>query len=302
MSIASFPVRHLSIRVPWHDAGWNGTVCQRPKHNTACCKLVNIAESKNEAAEQDLAGVSLKGLDQAKLPPCVKERGSFMAEFPLERLHEHPYARNNSTTHSHFKPTPFKHTPFAAAALPFRWMMKPVVFGDPDKGEEGLVDQFPLEGVDQSNEPELSFDTYWVQDYRNHQALLDCFWKHVRVEESLVFFYAKQVPLVEDTGRRVLVGAGRVLKIGGLTEYEYDGSPQGKIRSLLWERMVTHSIRPGYQDGFLLPYHEALAKCDDGKAFDPAEVVAFAPDDRFQEFSFATEHVTDDAAIRSARR
>ncbi|HEU0017395.1 MAG TPA: hypothetical protein VFQ31_03405, partial [Methyloceanibacter sp.] len=94
-------------------------------------------------------------------------------------------------------------------------------------------------------------------------------WKHVRVEESLVFFYAKQVPLVEDTGRRVLIGAGRVLKIGGLTEYEYDGSPEGKLRSLLWERMVTHSIRPGFQDGFLLPYHEALAKCDDGRAFPP---------------------------------
>ena len=116
-------------------------------------------------------------------------------------------------------------------------------------------------------------------------------------EESLVFFYAKQVPLVEDTGRRVLVGAGRVLKIGPLTEYDYSGKVDGNIRSLIWERMVNHSIRPDFHDGFLLPYHEALAKCEDGLKFDPVEVIAFAPEDRFTEFSYATEHVSNDGAI-----
>ena len=291
----SYPKRHISVRVPWHDLGWNGTVCARPKHNTACCKLINIAESKDDAAEELLAGRTLKGMEGAELPPCVKERGTFMAEFAIERFHQHPYARETSTTHAHFKPTLLKYPPYSAAALPFRWMMKPVVFGDKD--EVGLINQFPLDEVSKDHEPELGFDSYWVQDVRNHRALLQCFWDHVRVEESLVFFYAKQVPLVEDVGRRVLIGVGRVLKIGGLTEYEYDGAPQDKVRSLIWERMVTHSIRPGFADGFLLPYQLALEKCDDGRAFDPAEVVAFAPEDRFHEFSFATEHVSDDAAI-----
>ena len=22
-----YPIRHISIRVPWHDNGWNGSVC-----------------------------------------------------------------------------------------------------------------------------------------------------------------------------------------------------------------------------------------------------------------------------------
>ncbi|MDB4671138.1 AAA family ATPase, partial [Pirellulaceae bacterium] len=60
---------------------------------------------------------------------------------------------------------------------------------------------------------------------------------------------------------------------------------------------VTHSIRPDFADGFLLPYHEALEKSDEGRAFDPVEAVAFAPDDRFNEFSYGTEHVGNDAAI-----
>ena len=174
--------------------------------------------------------------------------------------------------------------------------MRDTVFGDDKRGEPGLVNSYPLQ-VELSNEPRLKFESHWIQDHRNHRALLDCFWRHVEPEDSLVFFYAKQVPLVEDTGRRVLVGAGRVLKLGPLTEYEYDGSPHGKIRSLLWERMVIHSVRSGFKDGFLLPYQEALAKSDEGRAFDPAEVVAFAPEDRFTEFSYATEHVGHDAAI-----
>lgn len=293
----SFPMRHISVRVPWHDQGWNGSICRNPKQNTACCKLLNIAASKNTEWESEHSGKSLRDLSQEQWPPCVKERGAFMADFPIEILREHPYARNNSDTHDHFRPTPLRHPAYAVAALPFRWLMRPVVFGDANEGERGLVNQYPLKDVDLRFEPELNFKTHWVQDKRNHQALLDCFWRHVRLEESLVFFYAKQAPLVEDTGRRILLGAGRVLKLGGLTEYAYNGPLDGKLRSLIWERMVTHSIRPDFRDGFLLPYREALERSEGGSAFDPAEVVAFAPEDRFQEFSFATEHVSDDAAI-----
>jgi hypothetical protein len=299
MKALAYPLRHVSIRVPWHDSGWNGTVCNQPRQNTACLKLVNIAESKVEADEEAVRGQSLKDMDPARFPPCVKERGTFMAPFPLDRFHEHPYVKTSQDTHAHFEPTRLHYPAYAAAGLPFRWMMRPAVFGDEKRGERGLVESFPLEDVDQSFEDNLGlkFKTHWVQDHRNHRALLDCFWSHVQPEESLVFFYAKQVPLVEDTGRRVLIGAGRVLKLGPLTEYEYGDSPQGKIRSLLWERMVIHSVRPGFKDGFLLPYQEALAKSDEGQAFDPAEVVAFAPEDRFTEFSYATEHVGHDAAI-----
>ena len=293
----SFPLRHISIRVPWHDQGWNGTVCRSPAHNSACLKLVNIADSKNEVTEEQLAGQSIKALDATAYPPCVKERATFMADFAFKRLHQHPYSKSSPDTHSHFKPTPLHYPAWGAAALPFRWMMKPEVFGDPKKQVTGLIERYPLEGVDKSFEPELPFKTHWIQDHRNHRALLECFWKHVRPEESLVFFYAKQVPLVEDTGRRVLIGAGRVQKIHGLIEYKYEGSPKDKIRSLIWERMVVHSIRPDFKDGFLLPYQEGVEKSDEGRNFDPAEIVAFAPEDRFTEFSYATEHVGNDAAI-----
>ena len=293
----SYPLQHVSIRVPWHDAGWAGTVCNRPKFNTACLKLKGISMSKDEEAEEQIHGKSIIELLEKndRLPPCVKERSTFMADFEFSRLIEHPYAKNNPDTHGHFRPTPLRYPAYSAAAIPFRWVMADEVFG---KGDiVGKIETYPLDGVDQQFEPQLDFRTNWVQDRRNHKVLLDCFWNHVRPDESLVFFYAKQVPLVEDTGRRILIGVSRVKHIGELTEYKYNKNPGDRLRSMLWECMVTHSIRPEFKDGFLLPYHEALEKSDEGRAFDPAETVAFAPDERFHEFSYATEHVGNDAAI-----
>ena len=297
-----FPLRHLSIRVPWHDHAWNGTVCQAPGRNSACLCLKNIGASKQDEAEEAIKGKSLESLTEAQFPPCVTERATFMAPFAFTRHHSHPYSRTSPDTHAHFKPTPMHFPAYSAAGLPFRWMQKELVWGKEDERWpiRGLKEDFPLAEAMEENEPELPFNSSWMQDAGNHRAVLECFWNHVRVEESLVFFYAKQVPLTEEPARRVIVGVGRVLKIGGLTEYEYNEQRQpDSIRSMLWERMVTHSIRPDFKDGFLLPYHQALAKQEMDPGFDPTPLIAFAPADRALEFSYATEHVSPDGALSS---
>ncbi len=290
MRPSSFPVRHISIRVPWHDNEWKGTICNHPRNNTACIRLKNISDAKDDDREELVAGRSLKDLSETEFPPCVKERATFMAPFALERFHEHPYVRTSPDTHAHFAPTRLYYPPFSAAALPFRWMMKPEV-------EDVLKHQHPLDGVDLAREPELPFKTRWLQDKENHLEVLNTFWGYVRPETSLVFFYAKQVPFVEDISRRVIVGVGRVTKLGPLAEYEYTGSSDRKIRSMLWERMVTHSIREDRMDGFLLPYREIVEAAKDDASIDPEQFAVYAPSDRFEEFSFATEHVSDDSAI-----
>ena len=293
----SFPIRHLSVRVPWHDNGWNGTVCVDPENNVACLKLLRIAEKKDEASEASLAGCHFKDLSPEEVPPCLMERVAFMSPHGLLRRHIHPYRKDDNGPHAHFKPTPLNYPSYSVPGLPFRWMLKKSFSGN---GAAGLREHYPLDEVSEDLEPDLGFKTDWWQDYRNQTALLETFWAHVKEEVSLVFFYAKQVPLVEDMpGRRILVGVGRVKSVRSLTEYLYDGPTEGKLRSLLWERMIVHSIRPNFEDGFLMPYHEALEKSRDGEAFDAAEVVAFAPEGRFTEFSYATEHVGDDAAIES---
>ena len=301
-----FPLRHISIRVPWHDKAWTGTVCDAPTRNSACLCLKNIGAKKDESAEDKIRGLSFELLEQEHFPPCVTERATFMAPFGFTRMHRHPYSLTSPDTHSHFSETPLYYPAYSAAALPFRWMQKDLVWGKEGKNHSirGLKEDFPLENVLESREPELLWEKgrrgRWMQDADNHRELLNCFWSHVRPEESIVFFYAKQVPLTEEPTRKVIVGVGRVLKIGELTEYDYnDQRRPDSIRSLLWERMVTHSIRPGFEDGFLMPYHQALAKMERDPDFDPTPVIAFAPAERNLEFSYATEHVSSDGALSS---
>lgn len=293
----SFPLKHVSIRVPWHDTGWEGRVCAAPRLNGSCLKLKRIAEDRDDAAEEAVAGKCLDELPQAKWPACTAERMGFMAPFEVVRMANHPYNRGPETNHGHFKETPLRHPPYSAAVVPFAWMLR-----------ENTASLSEQHGIDYRPEREptkedLGFKELppWVQEHLNQSALLDCFSGHLKPEQSLCFFYAKQVPFVEDAaGGRILIGVGRVLHIGAAQEYAYTTKDlKGKLRSMLWERMVQHSIRPDFKDGFLLPYHAAIAKATENPEFDPTEIAALSPADRILEFSHASQLVSHDGAIAS---
>jgi hypothetical protein len=288
----NYPLRHISIRVPWHDSGWDGRVCAAPRLNGSCLKLTRIAEDRDDAAEEAVAGKRLDELPQAKWPACAAERMGFMSPFEYVRTVNHPYNRGPETSHGHFKETPLRHPPYSAAAVPFAWLLSESMG---TLGEEYALD------VQTEREPNLGFKTQWVQEHLNQTALLDCFAGHLKPEQSLCFFYAKQVPFVEDAaGGRILIGVGRVLHVGALQEYAYTTKDlKGKQRSMLWERMVQHSIRPDFKDGFLLPYHAALARAAEDPEFDPAGIAALSPADRMLEFSHASQLVSHDGAIAS---
>ena len=44
------PCHHITIRVPWHDGGWTGSVCARPLENTSCLILPRIGKGKRDDA------------------------------------------------------------------------------------------------------------------------------------------------------------------------------------------------------------------------------------------------------------
>src|SRR5208283_2740658 len=178
----NYPIRHISIRVPWHDTSWDGRVCAAPRLNGSCLKLKRIAEERHDAAEEEIAGQSLKDLPQDKWPPCVPERMGFMAAFEYMRVANHPYNRGHETSHGHFKPTPVRHPAYSAPAVPFAWMLREAM---ETLGEEHALD------VQAEREPNLGFTTQWVQDYENQKALLECFVGHLQAQQSLCFFYAK---------------------------------------------------------------------------------------------------------------
>ena len=289
----NLPLRHLSVRVPWHDAGWNGTICTDPANNASCLRLPNIHDRRENAVEIELRGRRFDELQSAQLPPCIAERGSFMASFPITRHVRHPY-QATSDAHRHYRPTPVEIPPFSAEAVPFRWMRR--------EDAAPLADAFDIVYRDEAEEEarrRMGFPSAWVQDRDNQSNLLDAFFSAIEPERSLAFFYAKEVPHTERRGR-VLVGVGQVTGCGHGIEYEYEPNAERPTQSMIWERVVSHSIRPtNFGGGFLLPYHAALERAAEDPGFNPEDVVVFAPDEAFEQFSYASEHLTHDQAIAS---
>ena len=283
--VIDYPLRHLSIRVPWHDAGWSGKICTAPHLNGACAKLKQISEKKKDEEERRRAGENLKDLPREQWPCCVDERAMFMAPFEMDLAKRHALAAKNLQHYGHFRPTPQRYPAYSAGIVPFFWMMIANL--------EKYGDALELD-VDALREPDLGYRTNWVHEARNQTGLLEGFAAHLRRNDSLCLFYAKHVPFIEGTNR-ILVGAGRVKDIGHLTEYQR--SDDKRPRGMIWERPIQHSIRPNGQDGFLMPYHEVLLRAAENPSLDLEPHTSFAPSEHWHEFSYGSELVTHDGAI-----
>ncbi|MBW8324219.1 MAG: ATP-dependent RecD-like DNA helicase [Prolixibacteraceae bacterium] len=287
-----YQLKHLSIRVPWHDNSWNGTICKCPSLNNACLALKNCALERNDEKELKNASKSIENLTQDDYPVCIGERATFMAPFSFTKKLNHPYVKIYPDSHGHLLETPLRFPAFSANSVPYRWMSK--------RSNETFIKNFDLD-YDEIREPDLvnqysgkKETSKWVQQSNNQKALLNGFYEHFENNSSLVFFYAKQVPFVEESGK-VLVGVGRIKDI--LSSEPYKGS-NNKFSASFWEHMVLHSIRPECTDGFLLPYHAALDFQLEHPNFDPSVLVVKTPDDKALEFAYASEHVATDSAIR----
>lgn len=287
-----YALKHLSVRVPWHDSAWNGTICEYPCENNACLVLKNCALHRDDNREGGNATKSIEHLEQEDFPVCVGERATFMASFHFTKNLNHPYIDIYPTSHGHLGKTPLRFPSYSANSVPYRWMSK--------RSNGEFIENFDLE-YEEAREPDLinkytgsKDESKWVQETSNQKALLNGFYEHFENNTSLVFFYVKQAPFVEDSGK-VLVGVGRIKDI--LPSEPYKGS-NSRFSASYWEHMVLHSIRPESTDGFLLPYHSAIEYQKDNPTFDPSILAVKTPDDKSIEFAYASEHVASDTAIR----
>jgi len=284
------PEQHLSVRVPWHDSGWDGRVCSHPRENGSCVFLPRISEGKNPDRESEIAGKWMHELNGDYIPPCISEKVNFMSPHAVYRSLNHPYnSKSNKKFYGHYKTTKLCYPGYSFMVVPYGWMQKNKTDDTSDRALELGLD------YDSSKEPALGWENSWVQQIDNQKTLLDTFIQPVVPGSSLVFIYAKNVPYVESTSR-VLLGVGYVTEIGALTEYDYTERTPESFRSTLWERPVSHSIRAGYDNGFLLPYSDlfTLAEQND-RELNVIDYIAFAPS--FAEFSYGSEWVANDSAI-----
>lgn len=281
---------HLTQRVAWHDRQWDGTVCNRPGENSFCIALDRIRSERDDAAEDARAGTAWADLSVDEIPPCRAEAGAFMTSREWTRVIAHPYQRGNKTreTHGHLEPTAVTASAYSTFAVPFSSLMR----SKQEQIAESSADSLP-----EDREP--PFPTNWVFGSHRQEALLKRFFEPIEDDSSLVFLYTKEGQPVSEVLNRLVVGVGRVTKVGPLLYYD---RPPDKPAYPIWDREICHSIRPHGEDGFLLPYHDYLAATgdpeEDARRRGLLAEIAVAPDrEHTGVFSYFSEHASPDVAL-----
>lgn len=112
--------KNITVRVPWHDNGWNGTVCKNPENNFSCKYLGNVAENKDSNFECPLASNKFTNLSEKEIAkiPCIKENAAFLSENLLSFIAEYPYSSYSGL--GHIKPTQIDISPNSLITRPYR--------------------------------------------------------------------------------------------------------------------------------------------------------------------------------------
>lgn len=253
--------KHLSIRLAWHDSGWNGCLCRDPKANTYCVGQYSfpgdqIARERVLDWEQPLASqpVGLLG----KAPPCIYSINAF-GQQELEA-----YAPPPSWFRDDTQVKTWKMPPYTVATWPYE-----EVYKDEVKNPEGKVPEY--------------------NPVKRRQAVNDYF-RQIVPDRSLIFYYANYSnPFSEnDQHLYVVVGTGRVKQVGEeLTWVNQSARMEERYGPNVWLRNITSH----YPDqGLRLPYHLYMDRPD------ILERILFVPENS-RHFKYATRHISDDGAL-----
>jgi hypothetical protein len=282
-------MKHLTIRVAWHDSAWNGAVCKAPNANFHCYALDRIRIERDDAWEHENRGKLWKDLDVGSRPPCEKENGFFMADTPWRRMFVHPYMKIKecAATHGVLKPTIKELPARSALPVPYGWMLR--------EHTELIQEKVP---VQLPPDQEAPFKTAWVYSRQLQESLLELFFNEIREEQSLCFFYTKEGHPLPNEVPRLVVGVGGVTRCHGLMRYD----TTARRTYPLWERIVEHSIDGENTFGVLLPYHDYLAptgdRDEDSRRLQLLnEIAVQPPETAIREFSFGSEHAGFDTAL-----
>jgi ATP-dependent exoDNAse (exonuclease V) alpha subunit len=244
-------IKHLSIRIAWHDNKWNGAVCNHPSKNAYCTHLSRIYDEKNDAAEEAIKGITWSKLEPKQLPPCKAEGGGFMSRTKFSREFRHPHNKSKNSTNPHrvLQPTVHEIPPFCATAVPFWWMLS--------KNLDEIRTLYPDIPRDQAP----NFNTAWVYTKETQNALLNKFFDPVKENNSLAILYIKGPNPLDEDSRRLIAGIGLIKKKSGILTY----TTTADYTYPIWDRLLAHGIRmdENESEGILLPYHEYLELPED---------------------------------------
>jgi len=263
---------HITIRLAWHNNGWNGHICNEPEKNTFCIgrssypgDLIKNTRNLEWEMQSDVKGKPCGAL-KTGVPACGFSINAFGAEKTKAKI------------------------------APPKW------FGEGSKDAyidipESTVCIWNYEGMysdDVVKEPGKG------QKYNYEQRLNNAneYFNELREEEgkSLLFYYANYSnPFSEDEEQKyVIIGISRLKKVGKIQYYEGTTEEVKKkyAGGFVWQMPITSNYPV---EGFVIPYH---------KYMDNPEVlkrILLVPDNN-RNFKYATRPVPDDDALSLVER
>jgi hypothetical protein len=196
------PVRHLSVRVPWHDRCWNGQVCKDPKGNASCMYLPRL-QSKNTEYEEKHRDAWLHELEE--FPPCLDEKVNFLSPHSIVTKRFHPYSEFEDH-YKHYIESHLEIHGYSFSVIPYGWMLK-----DKETKKNEMAEALGL-SYDPAKEPNLAFLDQWVQHIATRRYSWIPLQAPIKPQNSLIFIYAKNIPLIDGIDR-VLIGVTTVTSV-----------------------------------------------------------------------------------------
>jgi len=258
---------NVTVRLPWHMNGWNGTVCKDPKGNTYCSGRFSypgdaIVTTKNEAYEIGCAGKHCGKLDAP--PPCALSCNAFGSEL-IRCRHEPPTWFNGAK--GIWADVP----PYTVSIWPYEQMYTDEVTATASAGKS------------------------YNNDTR--RKLAKEFFDHLMPNESILVYYANYSnPFsTEEKQRYIVVGIARLSQSVGREMFFENVSEENKrdyASGLVWQRSLT-SAYP--EQGMRIPYERYYSNQE------VLDNIIIEPDNP-RAFKYATREISDDDLITLVER
>lgn len=251
-------MNHISVRLAWHNDGWNGKICKDPSSNVYCVgqhsyPAQKISMKRNLDFEKKICGKAPSCREE--IPPCCLSMNAFGSN-PVEAYEDPPDWFKDETQR-----TFWSMPPSTCAAWPYEEMYRQEAKNAKGKWDSAL-----------------------------RRQLVEEYFKEIKPNRSLVFYYSNYSnPFSENEVKKyVIVGLSRLKEIGDQVYFEgcskYSRDYYG---GFVWQRNITSH----YPDqGFRIPYHKYRGKPD------IIDRIALFPDNP-RLFKFASRQMSDDDAL-----
>ena len=255
---------HITLRLAWHNDGWNGHICKDPKSNTYCIgqnsypgDMIKGKRDLEWETKEEVAGKPCSKLDNS--PACALSINAFGKEH-LKAFNE-----------------------------------PPVWFND---GSKGIYLDIPpstacIWNYEDMYTDDVLNDASSEQKYDYNQRLQNAkdYFSKLEENNSLIFYYANYSnPFSEEEQRKyVVIGISRLKKVGKVHYYENvsDKNKEKYAGGFVWQMPITSKYP---DEGLKIPYE---------KYKDNPEIlkkILFVPDNP-RNFKYATRPISNDDAL-----